>query len=99
MLVFPFGLNSEVVGKGKKFLQINFSGEVTESCYFEIKQGNVTAEKGSKDNSDITIETPFEVWMDIITGKADGQQMFMEQKYIVEGDLSLMIKLFQKQTD
>jgi hypothetical protein len=25
--------------------------------------------------------------------------MFMEQKYTVEGDLSLMIQLFQKQTD
>ena len=99
MLVFPFGLNSKVVGEEKKFLQINFSGEVTESCYFVIEQGNVAAEKGSKENPDITIETPFEVWMDIITGKADGQQMFMEQKYTVKGDLSLMIQLFQKQTD
>ncbi len=99
MLVFPFGLNSEAVGDRKISLQFNFSGEVTSSCYFTIEKGNVSPKEGSKENPDITIETPFELWMDIITGKADGQQMFMEQKYTVEGDLSLMIQLFQKQTD
>jgi hypothetical protein len=29
--------------------------------------------------------------------KADGQQMFMEQRYQVEGDLALMIELFKKE--
>jgi len=99
MLIFPFGLNSEAVGDRKISLQFNFSGEVTGSCYFIIEKGNVSPKEGSRKNPDITIETPFELWMDIITGKADGQQMFMEQKYTVEGDLSLMIQLFQKQTD
>jgi hypothetical protein len=99
MLVFPFGLNSEAVDDRKISLQFNFSGEVTDSCYFVIEPGNVDAEKGNKENPDITIETPFELWMDIVTRKADGQQMFMEQKYTVNGDLSLMIQLFQKQTN
>jgi predicted lipid carrier protein YhbT len=40
------------------------------------------------------IETPFELWMDIMCGKADGQQMFMQQKYKIAGDISLMIQLF-----
>jgi hypothetical protein len=35
--------------------------------------------------------------MDIMTRKADGQQMFMEQKYTVEGDLALMIGLFNRE--
>ena len=99
MLVFPFGLNSEAIGERKIILQLDFSGEVDGSCYFVIERGNVDAEKGSKENPDITIETPFDLWMDIITGKADGQQMFMEQKYTVKGDLPLMIQLFQKQTN
>jgi len=34
--------------------------------------------------------------MDIMTGKADDQKMFMEQKYKVTGDISLMIKLFER---
>lgn len=99
MLLFPYGLNSEAVGNRKIILQFDFSGEVTDSCYFIIEKKNVSAEEGSKENPDITIETPFELWMDIMTGKADGQQMFMDQKYKVDGDLSLMIQLFQKQTN
>ena len=99
MLLFPFGVNSEAVGERKTNLQFNFSGEVMDSCYFVIEQGNIVAEKGVQKNPDITIETPFEQWMDIMTGKADGQQLFMEQKYTVSGDLELMIQLFQKQTN
>jgi predicted lipid carrier protein YhbT len=37
--------------------------------------------------------------MDIMTGKADGQQMFMEQKYTVTGDIGLMIQLFKTEGD
>lgn len=40
------------------------------------------------------VETvPFEVWMDIMSGKADGQQMFMEQKYQTLGDLNLLMRI------
>jgi hypothetical protein len=34
--------------------------------------------------------------MDIMTHKADGQQMFLDQKYQVKGDLALMIALFKR---
>jgi putative sterol carrier protein len=48
---------------------------------------------GAAKNPDLTIETPFQVWMDVMTGEADGQQMFMEQKFRAEGDLSLLIRM------
>ena len=99
MVLFPYGINSEAVGERKIILQFSFSGEATDPCHFIIEKGNVSSEEGEKENPDITIETPFEVWMDIMTGKADGQQMFMEQKYKVNGDLSLMMQLFQKKTN
>ncbi len=96
MLLMLYGLNSEAAAERRIILQFNFSGEMSDSCYFIIAKGNVDAKTGKRDSPDITIETPFELWMDIVTGKADGQQMFMEQKYTVEGDLALMIELFQK---
>lgn len=99
MVIFPVGLNTEPVGEGKTILQFNFSGEVADSCTFSIEKDNVSAEKGRKESPDITIEAPFELWMDIMTRKADGQQMFMEQKYTVSGDMELMIQLFQKPND
>ncbi len=72
---------------------------MTGSCYFNIEKSDINAKEGLRENADIAIETPFELWMDIMTGKADGQQMFMEQKYKVDGDLSLMLQLFQKESD
>ena len=60
------------------------------------KAGKIKAKKGVEENPEITIKTPFNVWMDIMTRKADGQKMFMEQKYKVTGDISLMIQLFER---
>ncbi len=73
-------------------IQFLFSGEVEGECYFSIKNGKLEADLGTADNPDLTIETPFEVWMDITTRKADGQQMFMEQKYKVSGDMSILMR-------
>ncbi len=98
MAIFPLGMKSEAVGQEKKILQFNFSDEATDSCIFIIENDKVTAKRGREENPDITIETPFELWMDIMTRKVDGQQMFMEQKYTVSGDLELMIQLFQKES-
>ena len=97
MLLFPFGINVGVIGDRKVYLQFIFSGEETDSCYFIIESGNVDAKEGKMKSPDITIETPFAIWMDIMTGKADGQQIFMEQKYRVDGDLSLMMQLLQRE--
>ena len=64
------------------------------TIFFTIGMGRVDAEKGVSKDADLVIATPFERWMDIMTRKADGQQMLMEQKYRVEGDLELMLALF-----
>ena len=99
MLLQPIGLNSEAVGERQVVLQFNFSGEVTDSCYFILDKDNIVAKTGAKENPDISVNTPFEVWVDIMTGKIDGSQAFLEQKYIVDGELELMIKLFQKENN
>jgi len=39
----------------------------------------------------LTINTPFEVWQDSITGKANRTQMLMEGKYQIEGNGDLLI--------
>jgi len=91
MLLFPFGINSKAAGDGRAHLQFNFSGEVTGSCYFIIENGKIDAKEGHREDPEISIESPFELWMDIMTGKVDGQQMFMDQKYKVEGDLTMGI--------
>ncbi len=93
LIVMKEGFNSEKAQGFKGCYQFVFSGEQEGNCYFTINNGEILCSPGSATEPDITIITPFEVWMDIVTRKADGSQMFMEQKYKVEGDLNLLIKM------
>ena len=95
MMVMPLGFNPDAAGDTQATLQFHFSGEVEGSCYLRIENGTVNATLGVAEKPDLTIETPFEVWADIMSGKADGQQMFMGQKYKASGDLSLLIRMNQ----
>jgi len=98
MLIFSYGLNAKAAGDQKVYVQFKFSGEVKDACYFKIAGGKVRPDAGVCDIPDLTIETPFAVWMDIITRKTDGAQMLIEGKYKVSGDLTLMMKLFQSES-
>lgn len=99
MLLLQLALSPRAVEGRKITLQFDFFGEVNASCYFTIETGHVEAHKGAAETADLVLETPFGLWMDIMTRKADGRQMFMEQKYKVSGDLELMVKLFAPQED
>jgi len=93
------GLNAEAASGKKVILQFQFSGEVEASCYFTFEKGSIKATAGTNATCDVRIETPFDLWMDIMTGKAEGREMFMQGKYRVDGDLSLMQELFQRKGD
>jgi putative sterol carrier protein len=41
----------------------------------------------------VVIKTPADVWLAVAKGEMDGQQAFMNGRYKVEGDLSLLLKL------
>lgn len=79
----------------KLILQFRFSGEVEDSCFFTFERGSVEAQAGTSPTCDIAIEAPFGLWMDIMTGRAEGRKMYTQRKYRVEGDLTLMQELFQ----
>ncbi|MBN1382060.1 MAG: SCP2 sterol-binding domain-containing protein [Deltaproteobacteria bacterium] len=67
--------------------------------FFRFKRGYHSKSVSTKEktheaaNPDLTIETPFDVWMDILTRKADGAQMLMEGKYTVEGKTDLLLQM------
>ncbi len=93
MMMMRRGFNPDSAAQTKAVLQFVFSGEIEETCHFEIANGKIDAKQGSSANPDLTIESPFETWMDAITGKADGQQLFMQKKYKASGDLSLLMRM------
>jgi hypothetical protein len=95
MILFPMGFNADAAGEIKAVFQFCFSGETEGSCHFRIEDRRIEAINGRAQNPDLTVESPFELWMDIMTGKADGRQMFMAQKFKAAGDLSLLIRMDQ----
>ena len=97
MTLMRVGFNPQAAGETRATLQFRFSGEVVGACHFTIDRGTIEAKLGTVDKPDLAIEAPFELWMDIVTGKADGMQMFIEGKYQVEGDMSLMRMFGRKQ--
>jgi len=95
LAIMQVGFNPEKAGKAKVSMQYNFSGQVEGSCYFSIEDGKISVGMGQIPDPDLVVETPFEVWMDILTRKADGAQMLMEGKYTVSGQTDLLLNMNQ----
>jgi multimeric flavodoxin WrbA/putative sterol carrier protein len=93
MLLLAEGFNPEGAKDTRAVLQYDFSGQVEGSCHFIIANGTINAEIGPAEKPDLIIKTPFDIWVDITTGKADGGQMFMEEKYKAEGDMDLLLNM------
>jgi putative sterol carrier protein len=93
LMLMQFSFNADkAMGTGLS-MQFNFSGPVTGECYFQIENGTFKAGPGKIDNPDLIIQSPFDVWMDIMTRKADGQKMFLEKKYTIQGDILNLMRL------
>lgn len=95
MLVMAIAFNREAAADTQAIIQFNFSGEVEGSCYFTIDKGIIDPRAGQAEQPSMTIDAPFELWMDIVTGKADGQSLFMAEKYKVDGDMELLMRFDQ----
>jgi putative sterol carrier protein len=91
MAMLSFGFNPLKAGNKTGILQFNFTGEAPGSCYFVMDKNSCAAHEGKAEKADCTVEGPFEVWADIIQGKADGARMLMEGRYKAEGDIALMM--------
>jgi putative sterol carrier protein len=90
MTVLKIGFNPQKAAGKKGVLQFNFNGEVTGSCYFKIADGKIEAFEGQADKPALKVDSPFDVWADIIAGKLEGAQALFDGKYQAEGDISLM---------
>lgn len=66
--------------------------DIHRSYQFIIKNQTCTLIQGSENTYVTKIETPFSLWQDISSGKADGMQAIMEGKYKVLGDINIMMQ-------
>ncbi len=93
MMVMLRGFNPERAAQTKAVIQFTFSGEVEGSCHFKIGNGIIEAKQGATANADLIVESPFEVWMDVTTGKSGGKWLYMRRKYKASGDMSLLPRI------
>lgn len=91
IFMLAFALNTSKAGDKKSVLQFIFSGEKPGSCFLTISKEGCSPHVGVAEKADCTIESPFEVWADIIEGKQDGAKAFMDGKYTANGDITLMM--------
>ncbi len=87
--VFDAGAAGDLIAD----IQFDVSGEEPGSYYLQIEKGTCTFHEGESPSPKLTIHSPSEVWLAVSRGEMDGQAAFMQQKYTVEGDFNLMLKL------
>lgn len=95
MLLMSMGFNPQKAGDTRALIQFEFSGEVDGTCHFKIADGTIQALDGAVAQPNLVVRSSFGVWMDILTGKGDGQQLFLSKAYTVEGDLALLMRFDQ----
>ena len=93
MAMLEIAYNPQKASGKKGVIQFNFSDKKPGSCFLTVGKEECTTHFGHADKADCTIEGPFEVFADIVQGKADGGKMLMEGKYEASGDISLMMLL------
>lgn len=89
----PTVFNAEAAGDLTADIQFLVTGDEPGTYYLHIEDSQCTFQEGESPAPTVAIHTPSEVWLAISRGELDGQQAFMQQKYRVEGDFGLLMKM------
>ncbi len=91
----PTAFNAEAAGDMTADIQFDVSGDEPGTYYLHIENGACIFNEGPSPAATLTINTPSGVWLAVSRGEMDGQMAFMQQKYTVQGDFSLLMKMNQ----
>ncbi|OPZ94375.1 MAG: Iron-sulfur flavoprotein [Firmicutes bacterium ADurb.Bin419] len=91
--MMSLSFNSEAANKENISIQFVFTGQVSGECYINVKEGKFEAAEGTRANPDVTITVPLEMWIEIMHGRLNSQQLLMQGKYSVRGDLAVLVKM------
>jgi len=93
LAVMKIGFNPKKAADTQAVLQFTFTGTVAGTCHLVIDKGKIVGYTGAAPQPDLSITAPFDTWMDVITKKADGAQLFVDRKYTAEGNLDLLMNM------
>jgi multimeric flavodoxin WrbA/putative sterol carrier protein len=85
--------NPKAGGDLKALIQFEVTGKQAGHWFLSIENGKCTYHEGKVNSPTLTIKTPSEVWLAIPNREMDGQQAFMEGKYLTNGDVNLLMRM------
>ncbi len=74
-------------------IQYHLTGEEAGDWIISIRDGNCFVEPGVAENPKMTLTADSQDYKDVILGKVNGMNAFMEGKLRLAGDLNLAMKL------
>ena len=83
----------EVAEGVEAVIQYHLTGDEGGDWIINIKDGKCTVDDGTAANPTMTLTADAQDFKDVLTGKADGMQYFMQGKLKLAGDLNLAMKL------
>lgn len=74
-------------------IQFHMGGEQSGDWYATIKDGVCTITEGTTEDPTMALSADGEDYMNVVTGKLDGMQAFMQGKLKLKGDMNLAMKM------
>ena len=74
-------------------IQYELSGDEGGNWVISIKDGACSVEEGTTDNPKMTLTADAQDYKDVVLGKQNAMQAFMQGKLKLKGDLNLAMKL------
>jgi hypothetical protein len=89
----PLAFDRAAAGDARAVIQFRVSGAEPGDYWLRVGDGRCESFEGVAPAADLTVHTPGHVWVGVVRGDVDGTQALTEERYRVEGDVALLLKL------